>query len=200
MHPYEGGMPSLILIPPGAGCVEESRRPPSFPKNRTTDHATDPTTDPTTDHATDPTTDPTTDHATDIKGEMTNMKMSCLKEDLAHGLSVVNHAVPNRTPPGHHPERTAEREGIQAKALRHQPGDIHNHLPPAAVIQEEGETTVPARLLAELVNSLPNERIDLELPEESGLLHLTCAQVTGPHQQRPDAKEFPPIPGHRREP
>ena len=26
------------------------------------------------------------------------MKISCLKEDLAHGLSVVNHAVPNRAP------------------------------------------------------------------------------------------------------
>ena len=62
-----------------------------------------------------------------------------------------------------------------------------------AAIQEEGEITVPARVLTELVNSLPNERIDLDLPEGSGLLQLTCARAKA-HINGADAKEFPPIP------
>ena len=161
-------MPSLILIPPGAGCVEESRRPPSFPKNRTTDHATD------------------------IKGEMTNMKISCLKEDLAHGLSVVNHAVPNRTPLAitQNVLLCAKDSKLKLSATNL---EIFITTWAGAVIQEEGEITVSARLLTELVNSLPNERIDLELPEGSGLLHLACAQATA-HINSIDAKEFPPIP------
>ena len=151
-------MLSLILIPRGAGCVEESRRPPSFPKNRTTDHATD------------------------IKGEMTNMKISCLKEDLAHGLSVVNHAIPNRTPMAitQNVLLSAKDSKLKLSATNL---EIFITTSAGAVIQEEGEITVPARLLTDLVNSLPNERIDLELPEGSGLLHLACAQATGPHQQ-----------------
>ena len=161
-------MLSLILIPPGAGCVEESRRPPSFPRNLATDHATD------------------------IKGEMTNMKISCLKEDLAHGLSVVNHAVPNRTPLAitQNVLLCAKDSKLKLSATNL---EIFITTWAGAVIQEEGEITVPARLLTELVNSLPNERIDLELPEGSGLLHLACAQATA-HINGIDAKEFPPIP------
>ena len=161
-------MPSLILIPRGAGCVEESRRPPSFPKNRTTD--------------------PTTD----IKGEITNMKISCLKEDLAHGLSVVNHAVPNRTPMAITQNVLLSAKDSKLK-LAATNLEIFITTWAGAVIEEEGEITVPARLLTELVNSLPNERIDLELPEGSGLLHLACAQATA-HINSVDAKGFPPIP------
>ena len=154
----------MILIPRGAGCVEESRRPPSFPKN----------------------------HATDIKGEMTNMKISCLKEDLAHGLSVVNHAIPNRTPMAITQNVLLSAKDSKLK-LAATNLEIFITTWAGAVIQEEGEITVPARLLTDLVNSLPNERIDLELPEGSGLLHLACAQAKA-HINSIDAKEFPPIP------
>ena len=160
-------MPSLILMPRGAGCVEESRRPPSFPKNRTTDHATD------------------------IKGEMTNMKISCLKEDLAHGLSVVNHAIPNRTPMAITQNVLLSAKDSKLK-LAATNLEIFITTWAGAVIEEEGEITVPARLLTDLVNSLPNERIDLELPEGSGLLHLACAQAKA-HINSIDAKEFPDI-------
>ena len=122
------------------------------------------------------------------------MKISCLKEDLAHGLGVVNHAVPTTRAPLHITQNvllSAKESKLKLSATNLEIF-ITTCLP--AVIQEEGETTVPARLLAELVNSLPNERLDLELPEESGLLHLTCAQVKASINSAL-AKEFPPIPG-----
>ena len=97
------------------------------------------------------------------------MKISCLKEDLAHGLSVVNHAVPTRAPL-HITQNVllcAKDSKLKLSATNL---EIFITTWAGAVIQEEGEITVPARLLTELVNSLPNERIDLELPEGSGAI------------------------------
>jgi DNA polymerase-3 subunit beta len=62
-----------------------------------------------------------------------------------------------------------------------------------AMIEEEGAVTVPARLLTEFVNSLPSERIDLELQAGAGLLRLTCSRSEA-HIHGTDANEFPPIP------
>ena len=120
------------------------------------------------------------------------MKISCLKEDLAHGLSVVNHAVATRStlPITRNVLLSAKDSKLKLSATNL---EISITTWAGAVIQEEGEITVPARLLTELVNSLPNERIDLDLPEESGLLQLTCARAKA-HINGADAKEFPPIP------
>ena len=62
-----------------------------------------------------------------------------------------------------------------------------------ASIEEEGSIAVPARLLSEFVNSLPSERIDLELPAGSGMLQVTCGRSNA-HINGTDASEFPPIP------
>ena len=120
------------------------------------------------------------------------MKISCLKEDLAHGLSVVSHAVATRTPLAitQNVLLCAKDSKLKLSATNL---EIFITTWAGAVIEEEGETTVPARLLTELVNSLPNERIDLELPEGSGLLQLACAQAKA-HINGIDAKEFPPVP------
>jgi DNA polymerase-3 subunit beta len=62
-----------------------------------------------------------------------------------------------------------------------------------AMIEEEGAITVPARLLSEFVNSLPSDRIDLELPPAGGALQLTCGRAEA-RVHGTDASEFPPIP------
>ena len=162
-------MPYLLLIPQGAGCVEESRRPPSFPRNLATDLATN------------------------HKGETTNMKISCLKEDLAHGLGVVSHALPTTRVLMHITQNVllSAKDSKLKLSSTNLEMFITTSIP--AVIQEEGEITVPARLLIELVNSLPNERVDLDLPEGSGFLHLTCAQIKA-HINSTLAKEFSLIP------
>jgi DNA polymerase-3 subunit beta len=67
-----------------------------------------------------------------------------------------------------------------------------------AMIEEEGATTVPARLLSDFVNSLPKERIDLELDAGKQNLHLECARYEA-NIRGIDASEFPIIPTHRRE-
>ena len=95
------------------------------------------------------------------------MFRSCLKEDLAHGLSVVNHAVPNRAPLAITQNVLLSAKDSKLK-LSTTNLEIFITTWAGAVIQEEGEITVPARLLTELVNSLPNERIDLKPREAIG--------------------------------
>ena len=120
------------------------------------------------------------------------MKISCLKEDLAHGLSVVSHAVATRTtlPITQNVLLSAKDSKLKLSATNL---EIFITTWAGAAIQEEGEITIPARLLTELVNSLPNERIDLDLPEGSGLMQITCARAKA-HINGVDAKEFPPVP------
>jgi DNA polymerase-3 subunit beta len=62
-----------------------------------------------------------------------------------------------------------------------------------AKVEEEGVITVPARLLTEFVNSLPNDRIDISLPSQVKILGLKCARFEA-RISGIDAKEFPPIP------
>ena len=121
------------------------------------------------------------------------MKISCLKEDLAHGLGVVSHALPTTRVLMHITQNVllSAKDSKLKLSTTNLEMFISTSIP--AVIQEEGEITVPARLLIELVNSLPNERVDLDLPEGSGFLHLTCAQIKA-HINSALAKEFPLIP------
>jgi len=62
-----------------------------------------------------------------------------------------------------------------------------------AKIEEEGSITVPARLLTEFVNSLPNEKIDIDLSAQTKTLGLKCARFEA-RISGVDAKDFPPIP------
>jgi len=62
-----------------------------------------------------------------------------------------------------------------------------------AKVEEEGAITVPARVLIDLVNGLPPERIDMELIVRTSTLHLQCARFEA-HIKGLDAQEFPMIP------
>jgi DNA polymerase-3 subunit beta len=62
-----------------------------------------------------------------------------------------------------------------------------------AKVEEEGTITVPARLLTEFVNSLPNEKIDINLSQKTKTLELKCARFEA-RISGVDAKDFPPIP------
>jgi DNA polymerase-3 subunit beta len=62
-----------------------------------------------------------------------------------------------------------------------------------AKVEEEGAITVPARLLTEFVNSLPNDRIDISLSPRTKTLGLKCARFEA-RISGIDAKDFPPIP------
>ena len=62
-----------------------------------------------------------------------------------------------------------------------------------AKIEEEGEITVPARLLTEFVASLPNEKIEISLSPRTKTLELKCARFEA-RISGVDAADFPPIP------
>jgi DNA polymerase-3 subunit beta len=63
----------------------------------------------------------------------------------------------------------------------------------AAKVEDEGAITVPARLLTEFVNSLPPERIDMELTVRTQTLSLNCARYNA-NMKGIDAYDFPLIP------
>jgi DNA polymerase-3 subunit beta len=62
-----------------------------------------------------------------------------------------------------------------------------------AQVEEEGAITVPARLLTEFVNSLPEEKIEIEVSKDPLMLALDCARFDA-HINGTDHDDFPPIP------
>lgn len=62
-----------------------------------------------------------------------------------------------------------------------------------AKVEDPGSITVPARLLTEFVNSLPPERIDMELTVRTQTLKLRCASFDA-NMKGIDAASFPIIP------
>ena len=90
------------------------------------------------------------------------MKLSVMQENLARGLSVVSRAVSNRSLPVlTNVLLKTEDAGLKLTATNLEIG-ITYWVP--GKIEVDGATSVPARLLTDLVNSLPGgEPIDLEL-------------------------------------
>jgi DNA polymerase-3 subunit beta len=82
------------------------------------------------------------------------MKLTCKQQDLAKGLSIVGHAVSTRAtlPILLNVRIAAEGDAIRLSATNLEIG-ITCRVP--ANVQEEGVTTIPARLLTEFVGTLP---------------------------------------------
>lgn len=120
------------------------------------------------------------------------MKVSCLQENLARGLSIVGRAVAGRsTLPVLSNVMLATDQGrlrLSATNL-----EIGINCWVGAKIEEEGTTTVPARLLADFVNSLPPERVDLKLDEPTQTLNVRCARFDA-NIKGIGAEEFPIVP------
>src|SRR3954464_350723 len=113
-----------------------------------------------------------------------------MQENLARGLSVVSRAVSNRSLPVlTNVLLKTEDAGLKLTATNLEIG-ITYWVP--GKIETDGATTVPARLLTDLVGSLPgSERVDLEL-QGTDTLHLRCGRFAT-HGKGIDADEFPTI-------
>ncbi len=120
------------------------------------------------------------------------MKISCLQENLSRGLAVVGRAVASRAtlPVTQNVLLSIDQSMLKLSATNL---EIAITTWVGAMIEEEGSITVPARLLTEFVNSLPNDKIDLELEQGSGLLQISSGNSNA-HINTTDASEFPPIP------
>jgi DNA polymerase-3 subunit beta len=120
------------------------------------------------------------------------MKVSCLQENLAKGLAIVGRAVATKsTLPVLSNILLATDQGRLKLAATNLEIGITCWI--GAKVEEEGATTVPARLLGEFVNSLPNDKIDLALTVRTQTLHLACQRYTA-NIKGIDAEEFPLIP------
>ncbi|MGZ8514850.1 MAG: DNA polymerase III subunit beta [Candidatus Limnocylindrales bacterium] len=119
------------------------------------------------------------------------MKLSVMQENLARGLSVVSRAVSNRStlPVLANVLLKTEDAGLKLTATNLEIG-ITYWVP--GKIESDGATTVPAKLLTDLVNSLPaGDRVDLTL-QAGDTLHLRCGRFET-HVKGIDADEFPAI-------
>ena len=120
------------------------------------------------------------------------MKLSCLQENLSRGLGIVGRAVASRStlPITQNVLISTDQSMLKLSATNL---EIAMTTWVGTMVEEEGTITVPARLLTEFVNSLPSERIAIELEQESRVLKLSCGQNKA-NIHGADPSEFPPIP------
>lgn len=120
------------------------------------------------------------------------MRVSCLQENLAKGLSIVGRAVSARStlPVLGNILIEAKNNELRLAATNLEIG-VNCWI--GAKVEDEGSITVPARLLSDFVNSLPPERIDMELAVRTMTLHLKCANFDA-NMKGIDAADFPIIP------
>lgn len=114
-----------------------------------------------------------------------------MQENLARGLSVVSRAVSSRStlPVLANVLLRTEDAGLKLTATNLEIG-VTYWVP--GKIETDGATTVPARLLTDLVGSLPgSEKVDLEL-QGPDTLHIRCGRFAT-HVKGIDADEFPTI-------
>src|SRR5512133_3234803 len=120
------------------------------------------------------------------------MKASVSQQQLAQGLGIISRAVsPRSTLPVLANVLLATDEGRLRLSATNLELGISSWI--GAQIQEEGSITVPARLLADLVNMLPNDTVHLTLNVSTCTLHVKCA-TSSTEIKGIDAQEFPPMP------
>lgn len=120
------------------------------------------------------------------------MKVTVLQENIARGLGIVSRAVsPRSTLPVLANIMIASDEGRLRLSATNLEMGITCWI--AARIEDEGSTTVPARTLADLVNTLPGDQVALTLDASTQTLNLRSGTSTNDIKGI-DAQEFPPMP------
>src|ERR1700730_14956243 len=121
------------------------------------------------------------------------MKLECLQENLAEGLTVVGRVVPAKsTLPILSNVLLSTRDGELQLTANNLELSVDHRVP--AAIAREGEFTLPSRLLSDYVALLDHgQKVELDLNPKTHKVHLACgryeANVAGIH-----AEHFPPIP------
>ena len=125
------------------------------------------------------------------KWSASDVRLSVMQENLARGLSVVTRAVSSRStlPVLANVLLKTEDAGLKLTATNLEIG-ITYWVP--GKIDEDGATTVPAKLLTDLVNSLPpGDKVELEVTA-GDTLHVKAGRFQT-HIKGIDAEEFPAI-------
>jgi DNA polymerase-3 subunit beta len=122
------------------------------------------------------------------------VKITCKQQDLSRGLSAVSHAVSGRStlPILANILLATDHGRLKLSATNLEIG-INCWV--EAQIEEEGTTTVPAKLITEFVNSLPPASVEMTLAEETNTLNIK-GQRSSANIKGMDASEFPQIPSN----
>src|SRR5690348_6794740 len=120
------------------------------------------------------------------------MRFRCSRQEFSRGLALANHAVSSRaTLPILSHLLLATDQGRLKLAATNLETSITTWI--AAQIAEEGTITLPAKLLADLVNALVLEEVELVKPVDTHTVQVSAGQTrTGLRGLAPD--EFPLIP------
>src|SRR5690348_16449642 len=122
------------------------------------------------------------------------VKITCKQQDLSRGLSIVSHAVSSRStlPILANILLVTDQGRLKLSATNLEIG-INCWVD--AQIEEEGTTTVPAKLITDFVNSLPQASVEMTLTEETNTLNVK-SQRSSANIKGMDASEFPQIPSN----
>lgn len=120
------------------------------------------------------------------------MKVTCLQENLKRGLATVSHAVAGKStlPVLSNVLLATDGGRLKLAATNLEVGITHWI---GAQVIEEGAVTVPAKLLADVVGGLPNDRVTLTLDPRTQTVRVECARFTS-NIKGIEADEFPTIP------
>lgn len=120
------------------------------------------------------------------------MKITCKQQDLNRGLSIVSHAVSNRStlPILANILLATDNDRLKLSATNLEIGincwvDCQVH--------EEGSTTVPAKLFTDFVNSLSQTSVDIAVPDDSNKMNIK-SEDSSANIKGMDSSEFPMIP------
>jgi len=117
------------------------------------------------------------------------VKITCKQQDLSRGLSVVSHAVSSRStlPILANILLSTDNGRLRLYATNLEIG-INCWID--ADVHEEGTTTVPAKLITDLVNSLPQAPVDISVPEDSHTMNVKSLRSSA-NIKGMDPSEFP---------
>ncbi|TSC53313.1 MAG: DNA polymerase III subunit beta, partial [Microgenomates group bacterium LiPW_16] len=118
------------------------------------------------------------------------MQFSCLQENLTKGLSIVSRFVSSRPqlPVLSNVLLSARQGKLKLGATNLESGIT---LQVGAKVEKEGEITVPAKTLTELIGSFPADKIEFTLVENN--LKINCQKFQATINGL-SAAEFPPLP------
>lgn len=122
------------------------------------------------------------------------MKILCKQQDLSRGLSAVSHAVSSRStlPILANILLATDHGRLKLSATNLEIG-INCWVD--AQIEEEGTTTVPAKLITDFVSSLPQATVEITVPADSHTLNIKSLRSSA-NIKGLDAAEFPQIPSN----
>ncbi|MFH1030545.1 MAG: DNA polymerase III subunit beta [bacterium] len=123
------------------------------------------------------------------------MLLSCLQENLSHGLNIVSHISDKNTslPILNNILIKTENKNIKLISTNLEIG-INCSI--RGKVEEDGEITIPGRILADYISLLPNEKVDITLKNDD--VQITCDTYATKIKGMPSS-DFPLLPSIKKE-